>query len=207
MGANAQTSVPKFVASQILTDTEMTQINTGIPVFSSSTTRDAAFGGTGEKVLAEGQFAYLEDTNVTQYYDGSAWQTVGPTPQTIRADYIATSQSSVSTSYTDLSTVGPTVTVTTGTTAYVMIQTLASSTVANRQFTSFAVTGASSISAGTYEIAPIEIPTGGGVSQPLVASFVVTGLTAGSNTFTMKYKSSDGNAITWAKRYIQVITV
>jgi hypothetical protein len=88
-----------------------------------------------------------------------------------------------------------------------MIQTLASSTVANRQFTSFAVTGASSISAGTYEIARIEIPTGGGVSQPLVASFVVTGLTAGSNTFTMKYKSSDGNAITWAKRYIQVITV
>jgi len=40
------------------------------------TARNAAFGGTGEKTLAEGQFAYLEDSNTTQYYDGSAWQSV-----------------------------------------------------------------------------------------------------------------------------------
>ena len=37
----------------------------------------AAFGGTGEKTLAEGQFAYIEATNTTQYYDGAAWQSVG----------------------------------------------------------------------------------------------------------------------------------
>jgi hypothetical protein len=49
---------------------------TGIPVFADSTARDAAFGGTGEKTLAEGQFAYLESTNTTQYYDGSNWQSV-----------------------------------------------------------------------------------------------------------------------------------
>ena len=204
MGANAQTSVPKFVAAQILTDTEMTQINTGIPVFSGTTTRDAAFGGTGEKVLAEGQFAYLEDTNTTQYYDGSSWVSVG---QQIRADYIATSQSTTSTSYTDLTTVGPTVTITTGTTAYVTIQTIAAANVANRQYMSFAVSGASSISAGTYEIAPVYVPAGGEVTVPLVLSFVVTGLTAGSNTFTCKYKSSDGNAISFAKRFLQVVTV
>lgn len=182
----------------------MTQINTGIPVFSGTTTRDAAFGGTGEKVLAEGQFAYLEDTNTTQYYDGSSWVSVG---QQIRADYIATSQSTTSTSYTDLATVGPTVTITTGTTAYVTIQTLGSNTVANRQYMSFAVSGASTIAAGTYEIGPVVVPAGGGVDAPLVLSFVVTGLTAGSNTFTCKYKSLDGNSITYAKRFIQVVTV
>jgi len=77
MGANAQTSVPAFTAGQVLTAAQMTQVNTGIPVFASSTERDAAFGGTGEKTLAEGQMAYLEDTNVTQYYDGSAWAAVG----------------------------------------------------------------------------------------------------------------------------------
>lgn len=77
MGANAQTAVPVFVAGEILTAAEMTQVNTGIPVFATTTTRDAAFGGTGEKTLAEGQFAYIEATNTTQYYDGSAWQTVG----------------------------------------------------------------------------------------------------------------------------------
>jgi hypothetical protein len=49
-------------------------------VFATSVTRDAAFGGTGEKVLAEGQFAFLEDSNTTQYYDGAAWQSVGVAP-------------------------------------------------------------------------------------------------------------------------------
>ncbi|MFZ9907625.1 MAG: hypothetical protein ACO3FJ_08035, partial [Ilumatobacteraceae bacterium] len=39
--------------------------------------RDAAFGGTGEKTLAEGQFCYLEDSDSTQYYSGSSWQAVG----------------------------------------------------------------------------------------------------------------------------------
>ncbi len=66
MGVNAQTSVPAFTAGQILTAAEMTEVNTGIPVFATTTTRDAAFGGTGEKVLAEGQFAYIEATNTTQ---------------------------------------------------------------------------------------------------------------------------------------------
>ena len=77
MGANAQTSVPAFVTGQVLTAQQQTEINTGIPVFADSTARDAAFGGTGEKTLAEGQFAFLEDTNVTQYYDGASWEAVG----------------------------------------------------------------------------------------------------------------------------------
>jgi hypothetical protein len=77
MGANAQIEVPAFTAGQVLTAAEMTQINTGIPVFATTVTRDAAFGGAGEKVLAEGQFAYIEATDTTQYYNGSAWATVG----------------------------------------------------------------------------------------------------------------------------------
>jgi hypothetical protein len=78
MGANAQTSVPTFTAGEILTAANMNiSARTGIPVFADSTARDAAFGGTGEKTLAEGQYAYLEDTNATQVYDGSTWQAVG----------------------------------------------------------------------------------------------------------------------------------
>jgi hypothetical protein len=80
MGANAQTAVPAFVAGEILTAAEMSQVNTGIPVFATTTTRDAAFGGTGEKTLAEGQYAYIEATNSTQFYDGSSWQSVGVSP-------------------------------------------------------------------------------------------------------------------------------
>jgi hypothetical protein len=73
MGANAQTSVPAFTAGQVLTAAQQTNINTGIPVFATTTTRDAAFGGTGEKVLAEGQYAYIEATDTLQVYNGSAW--------------------------------------------------------------------------------------------------------------------------------------
>lgn len=78
MGANAQTSVPAFVAGQVLTAQQQTEINTGVPVFATTVTRDAAFGGTGEKVLAEGQLAYIEASNIVQYYDGSTWATLAP---------------------------------------------------------------------------------------------------------------------------------
>jgi hypothetical protein len=73
MGANAQTSVPDFTAGQVLTAAQMTEVNTGIPVFADSTARDAAFGGAGEKVLAQGQYAYIEATSSLMVYSGSAW--------------------------------------------------------------------------------------------------------------------------------------
>jgi len=95
MGANAQTSVPAFVTGQVLTAQQQTEINTGIPVFADSSARDAAFGNSGEKTLAEGQYAYLEDTNATQFYDGSTWQAVGVNPGLV----FIQSTSSLSTSF------------------------------------------------------------------------------------------------------------
>jgi hypothetical protein len=80
MGANATTFVPAYVAGEVLTAANLSVTNSGIPVFATTVTRDAAFGGTGEKTLAEGQFAYIEATNTTQYYDGAAWQSVGINP-------------------------------------------------------------------------------------------------------------------------------
>jgi len=79
MGANAQTSVPTFTAGQVLTAEQMNQsARTGVPVAADASARDGLFGGTGEKVLAEGQLVYLEDSNIVQYYDGSSWATLGP---------------------------------------------------------------------------------------------------------------------------------
>ena len=76
MGANAVTTVPVYVAAEVLTAADLNITNSGIPVFATTVTRDAAFGGAGEKTLAEGQFAYIEATDTTQYYDGAAWQSV-----------------------------------------------------------------------------------------------------------------------------------
>ena len=81
MGANAQTTVPSFTVGQVLTADQQNQsARTGVPVFATTVERDAAFGGAGEKTLAEGQLAYLEDSDVVQYYDGASWLPVGTNP-------------------------------------------------------------------------------------------------------------------------------
>jgi hypothetical protein len=78
MGANAQTTVPTFTASQVLTADQMNQsARTGVPVFADTTARDAAFGGSGEKTLAEGQLCYLESTDKVQFYNGTSWANLG----------------------------------------------------------------------------------------------------------------------------------
>lgn len=75
MGVNAQTSVWTFTAGQTLTAAQMNDTaRTGVPVFATTTTRDAAFGGTGEKTLAEGQMCYIEAApKRLQVYNGTAW--------------------------------------------------------------------------------------------------------------------------------------
>lgn len=80
MGANAQTSVPTFTAGDVLTAANMNiSARTGVPVFASTVARDAAFGGTGEKTLAEGQMCYVESTGF-QTYNGTSWVTWGTAP-------------------------------------------------------------------------------------------------------------------------------
>lgn len=76
--ANTQTTVPLFVANTVLTAASQNiSAGTGVPVFATTVTRDAAFGGSN-KALAEGQLCYIEASNIVQYYDGAAWATVGP---------------------------------------------------------------------------------------------------------------------------------
>ena len=104
--ANTQTTVPLFVANTVLTAAQQNiSAGTGVPVFATTVTRDAAFGGSN-KALAEGQLAYIEASNVVQYYDGAAWATVGPTTTTTIAIFNETQAAntqggaSVATTYT-----------------------------------------------------------------------------------------------------------
>lgn len=113
MGANAGTAVPVYASGEVLTAARLNLTNCGVPVFSGTATRDAAFGGSGEKVLAEGQLCYLEDANVVQYYDSASWLTVGPTTakilqvvSTTKTDSFSTS----STSYVDVTGLSVTIT-------------------------------------------------------------------------------------------------
>ena len=201
MGANAQTSVPTFAAAEILTAANMNiSARTGVPVFSNGTTRNAGFGGTGEKTLAEGQFCYLEDANLLQVYNGVHWVNLIPDGATV-----LTSQTTSSGTLGDLATVGPSVTIDTGTSALVSVSCFAFNTLGagNTAFMSPAVSGASSIAASTNFGARTTFWTSN-ASVSMSGFFIMTGLTAGSNTFTAKY-STDGSTISFGNRYLIVI--
>lgn len=74
MGANAITTFPTYVAGEILGATRLNATNCGVPVFATTATRDAAFGGTGEKTLDQGQMCYIEAAPKRfQVYNGTAW--------------------------------------------------------------------------------------------------------------------------------------
>jgi hypothetical protein len=49
--------------------------------FADAAARDAAFGGVGEPVLAEGMICYLSDSNSLLYYSGSSWSAFGEDDQ------------------------------------------------------------------------------------------------------------------------------
>jgi hypothetical protein len=159
-------------------------------VFADTTARDAGFGGTGEKVLAEGQLCYLESTNVVQYYDGAAWATVGPSALTTATATVATTQSTASTSYTDLATAGPAVTLTTGTQVLVFTNTGISTASGRYAFADFDISGAT-----TRAAADATCIQGGDDTNSVQFRIGVANLmtvTAGSNTFTMKYRGNAG---------------
>jgi hypothetical protein len=110
---------------------------------------------------------------------------------------LASYQSTTSTSYTDLSTSGPAVTVTTGTKALVIV----SASLVNNQnqnqltsFMSYAVSGATTVSASDdWALAVSGIQAIGYQFRVSFAS-MQTSLTAGSNTFTAKYRTGSGTS-------------
>lgn len=114
---------------------------------------------------------------------------------------VATSQTTTSATYTDLATTGPAVTVTTGSTALVSLYNAnlnSSATVSSLM--SYDVTGASSVAAS--DATAIGNATANGTRE--TGTFLQTGLTAGSNTFTCRYRVGSGTG-TFVDRKIIVV--
>ena len=115
---------------------------------------------------------------------------------------VGTGQTSASTTYVDLATVGPQVTVTTLTTAWVDLSAYISNTGGgSNQWMAVAVSGATTIPAADSNAITSGSPAtyayslGGGV--------LVAGLTPGANTFTAKYRTVAGTG-TWEYRNLRV---
>jgi hypothetical protein len=116
---------------------------------------------------------------------------------------VATSQTTTSTSYTDLATVGPAVTLSTGTKAFVICYTEQRNASTQSVYSSFAVSGATTIAASDTFAFQINQSVSNYVYNGSIGK-IVTGLTAGSNTFTAKYRVT-GSTGTFVNRVISVI--
>lgn len=79
-----------FTSGSVLT---AAQVNTylmdqTVMVFATTAARDAAFGGAGEPVLAEGMLCYLSDQNTLLYYTGTSWSALGEDDQFVLSSQV-----------------------------------------------------------------------------------------------------------------------
>lgn len=119
---------------------------------------------------------------------------------------VLTSESTTATSNTDLATVGPTVTVTTGTAALVFWSCEMFNNVGGSfALMDFAVSGASTRAASDDSALKYESSNADDRAS-MSKVFLVTGLTAGSNTFRAKYWAS-ANTATFLRRYLGVLAL
>lgn len=153
--------------------------------------------------IRPGHKIYDTDTAQELIWNGSVW--VCQTPQ---GATVQTSQSTTSASYTDLATGGPAVTVLTGTKAIVTVGAqILSSLSGHAAMMSFAVSGATTLAAADANAAQYQAWANNAYGQ-LSFQVYLTGLTAGSNTFTAKYRSDNAAATAqFAYRYISVIAL
>lgn len=180
-------AIQTFTSGQILTAAQMTSLQQqAVMTFTTEAARDAALTAP-----TEGMVAYLTAPTVPTgtggamtVYNGSVW--VCTTPQGAR---VATRETTSSTSYVALTTAGPAVTLVTGTTALVTLSANIDTAAINYVYASVAVSGATTLAASDANAIYMGQFT---ANQLLSASsqFLLTGLTAGTNTFTMQYKVS-----------------
>jgi len=167
---------------------------TGDTIYSSSGSTPARLGiGTANQVLRVNSGATAPE-----------WATVSAIPANAYAT-VQTNQQTTSTSYTDLTTAGPAVTITTGTKALVIVSAYVQGTNNNNAIMSFEVSGATTIAASDDFSLGGKVAGNFSTGLDLRASrATVQTLTAGSNTFTAKYKCSATSASFEAREIIVI---
>lgn len=175
----AWTAPITFVAGNVLTAAQMNLI------------RDNLLETAPAKATTRGRFIVTNGPNAV-------------VERVINDDSVSTAQVGTSSSYDDLATAGPAVTVTSGTSAMVFWSAQMSSAAAGAAgYVSVEVSGATSIAASDAIALIYEVSAANDTARgSMTAHF--TNLTAGSNTFTLKYKSGSGAPITFQRRALWV---
>lgn len=183
--------------------------------FTTETARDAAI-----TVPTEGMHVYLTapttaivdatgantsiPTGVQTIYNGSVWVVV--TPVGANTDTTGTTANSTYTNTLTSGGTNPTVKLVTGTSAMVGFSMEVYNSITGNQhnFASISVTGASSVSLldtnGVYTL----ISQSASFSTYLARTFVMTGLTAGVNTFALGYAGVSGGTSSFSNRRLWV---
>jgi hypothetical protein len=197
--ASANTvTIPANSSVAYVIGTRINILNLGAGACTPTAAAGVTINGT-ITALATNGFASLVKTATNTW----SYMPPGGFPASATATVI-TSQTTTSTSYTDLATAGPAVTVTTGTKALVIFSAWSlNSALGPYNHTAFAVSGATTIAASNNTSAYFDSPLAG-YAQQQTQGIIVTGLTAGSNTFTLKYRVSSSTG-TWTTRIINVI--
>ena len=152
----------------------------------------------------EGGQLYFNTTSAALFFD--TVQAGGAASFNTSSATVATGESTTSTSYIALTT-ALAVTVTTGTKALVSIGTrLANGAATNTAaYMGFAISGATTVAATDQYAVGYQFFGSATNYQPVQnGTFLVTGLTAGSNTFSTRYRSN-GDSITFTNRIISVV--
>ena len=175
-------AIQTFTAGQILTAAQMTALQLqAVMTFTTEAARDAAITAP-----TEGMTAYLTAPTVPTFtggaltiYNGSVWVCVSE-----QANTVSTFESTTSTTYTNLTTVGPSVTLVTGTAAMISFGAGINTPSGQNANLSFAVSGATTLAASdTNSVAAGGVT--GGMFVTGSRTMVISGLTAGTNTFTL----------------------
>ena len=213
-----------FTSGQVLTAANMDAIREGMffgmPTFSTEAARDTAYGAPLSPIaLQEGMRAYITastvaaatggstavPTGITTVYNGSAW--VCTTPVSAYTSNAGTYTGSLAYTATLGGTPGtnPSVTLATGTTALVSIAALCSNNaIAGGAIVSVAVSGATTLAASNDYAVNYDNSTASYLIT-LAQTMVITGLTAGTNTFTLNYSLNNAaNTATFQRRRITV---
>ena len=149
-----------------------------------------------------------DDAGITTAKIAAGAVTSAKTDFTPQVSEVDTAEGTTSTSYTNLATTGPAVTITVPSSGKIWLSfgsLIANSVSGGSSYMALDISGANTVAAGAtkYEV---RMSAANNAYQTCAKSFLVTGLTPGSTTFTAKYKVS-ANTGTYSFRHISAFQV
>jgi len=205
-------AIQTFTTGQVLTAANMNTLQQqAVMTFTTEAARDAALTSPSEGMVAyltaptvpaaTGGVTYIP-TGVRTIYNGTNWVCITPV-----GAFTSNLGTTTSSSYTATLSGSPgtnaSVTLVTGTTALISIRSLLDqNTVGFYAAVSVAVSGAGTVAATDQSSLYFSKSSNGSVNAG--TTFLLSGLTAGTNTFTLQYKMDGGGTASFRERGITV---